>query len=113
MREWQDEIIFLHEIKPGTADRSYGIHVARLAGLPKPVTTRADEVLAMLEKDQISNDKISSLKDLPLFAADNEKPKKQSILLKTIRDINPNELTPRSALELIYSLKESELQERE
>ncbi|HFB2048125.1 MAG: DNA mismatch repair protein MutS [Hyphomicrobiaceae bacterium] len=113
VREWQDEIIFLHEIKPGTADRSYGIHVARLAGLPKPVTTRADEVLAMLEKDQISNDKISSLKDLPLFAADNEKPKKQSILLKTIRDINPNELTPRSALELIYSLKESELQERE
>ena len=50
VREWKDEIVFLHKVKPGAADRSYGIQVAKLAGLPKPVTARAGEVLALLEK---------------------------------------------------------------
>ena len=50
VREWQDEIVFLHKVKPGAADRSYGIQVAKLAGLPKPVTKRAAEVLELLEK---------------------------------------------------------------
>ena len=51
-KEWRDEIVFLHKVKPGAADRSYGIQVAKLAGLPKPVTARAGEVLALLEKSE-------------------------------------------------------------
>ena len=50
VREWRDEIVFLHKVKPGAADRSYGIQVAKLAGLPKAVTARAAEVLTLLEK---------------------------------------------------------------
>ncbi len=49
VREWRDEIVFLHKVRAGAADRSYGIQVAKLAGLPKPVTKRAGEVLATLE----------------------------------------------------------------
>ena len=70
VREWRDEIVFLHKVKPGAADRSYGIQVAKLAGLPKAVTARARDVLALLEK---ANDKAPDgealLADLPLFAA--------------------------------------------
>ncbi|MEN2495209.1 MAG: DNA mismatch repair protein MutS [Hyphomicrobiaceae bacterium hypho_1] len=114
VKEWKDEIVFLHKIKLGAADRSYGIHVARLAGLPTSVTTRANEVLALLEKDHMSNSGAGSLKDLPLFALEREKPtKKKSLLIETIRNVKPDELTPRSALELLYYLKEKELQERE
>ena len=70
VREWKDEIVFLHKVKPGAADRSYGIQVAKLAGLPKPVTKRAAEVLALLEKsDGKAPDGEALLGDLPLFAA--------------------------------------------
>ena len=114
VREWKDEIVFLHKIKPGAADRSYGIHVARLAGLPAAVTTRANEVLTMLEKDQASGASSGSLKELPLFAVAHDKPAiKAPLLLETIQNINPDELTPRSALELVYRLKEIERQESE
>ena len=70
VREWRDEIVFLHKVKPGAADRSYGIQVAKLAGLPKPVTARAAEVLALLEKSEgKAPDGEALLGDLPLFAA--------------------------------------------
>ena len=70
VREWNDEIVFLHKVKPGAADRSYGIQVAKLAGLPKPVTKRAAEVLELLEKaDRKAPDGEALLDDLPLFAA--------------------------------------------
>ena len=68
--DWQDEIVFLHKVKPGAASRSYGIQVAKLAGLPEPVLARAREVLTLLEKsDRRPKDQGGALDDLPLFAA--------------------------------------------
>ncbi len=119
VKEWKDQIVFLHKIKPGAADRSYGIHVARLAGLPASVTARANEVLVMLEKDQASSGSSGSLKDLPLFAAAKDVTATrasllhESLLHDELKSINPDELTPRAALELVYRLKEIERQERE
>ena len=70
VREWKDEIVFLHKIRPGAADRSYGIQVAKLAGLPAPVTKRAAEVLKLLEKTGGKPATGAALiEDLPLFAA--------------------------------------------
>ena len=69
MREWQDDVIFLHEVVPGVADRSYGIQVARLAGLPQPVIERASEVLERLEQDGQARAPKALIDDLPLFSA--------------------------------------------
>ncbi len=69
VKEWQSEVVFLHEVAQGTADRSYGIHVARLAGLPLAVTERAAEVLARLEAGEASSAPAALADDLPLFAA--------------------------------------------
>ena len=69
VREWHDEIVFLHKVKPGAADRSYGIQVAKLAGLPDQVVGRAREVLALLEKTESrKNARNGGLDELPLFA---------------------------------------------
>jgi DNA mismatch repair protein MutS len=107
IKEWQDEIIFLHQVARGQADRSYGVHVAKLAGLPEAVTRRASEILALLEQDQ----KAAALKtladDLPLFAA--TKPVavevKKDSLRERLATIDPDALTPREALEALYELK--------
>ncbi|MDE0704272.1 MAG: DNA mismatch repair protein MutS [Rhodospirillaceae bacterium] len=107
VREWQDEIVFLHEVAPGDAEASYGIHVARLAGMPAAVVARAEEVLATLEAgDQGAN--VSRLADdLPLFSAGAAEPPRpapsEAELL--LAEINPDELTPRAALEFLYRLK--------
>ena len=107
VKEWKDEIVFLHKVKPGAADRSYGIHVARLAGLPAAVTARATEVLELLEQEQTNGQGSAALDELPLFAATRE-----ALVVKTspvqdeLANINPDELTPRSALEFVYRLKE-------
>ena len=69
VKEWQNEVVFLHEVAPGAADRSYGIHVAQLAGLPAAVVSRAEEVLAALEKGEQSGAVSRLADDLPLFAA--------------------------------------------
>ena len=69
VKEWQNEVVFLHEVAPGAADRSYGIHVAQLAGLPAAVVARAEEVLAELEKGEQSGAVTRLADDLPLFAA--------------------------------------------
>ncbi len=107
VKEWKDEIVFLHKVKPGAADRSYGIHVARLAGLPTAVTVRAGEVLELLEKEQTSGKGSAALDELPLFAAVSEvQAPATSPLEDAMGDVNPDELTPRSALELVYRLKE-------
>ena len=107
VKEWKDEIVFLHKVKPGAADRSYGIHVARLAGLPASVTARANEVLKRLEDDQSSAKSGGALDDLPLFAATLEPSDVQPDVVREALDgINPDELTPRSALELLYRLKQ-------
>ena len=111
VREWRDEIVFLHKVKAGAADRSYGIQVAKLAGLPKAVTRRAGEVLATLEStDQRAAGGLATLAELPLFAASADKQApdapQASQLQKAVHDINPDELTPRAALEMLYKLKE-------
>ena len=69
VKEWQNQVVFLHEVAPGAADRSYGIHVAQLAGLPAAVVARAEEVLAELEKGEQSGAVTRLADDLPLFAA--------------------------------------------
>ncbi len=111
VREFQGEVIFLHEVAPGAADRSYGIQVAKLAGLPPAVLARAAEVLDMLEKTERSAEKGDLMDDLPLFTA--TRPASQPIarhgpdeLRQALDAILPDELTPRDALEAIYRLKQ-------
>src|SRR5436305_5444651 len=109
VKEWQGDVVFLHEVAAGTADRSYGIHVAKLAGLPAAVTSRAEEVLQILEKGEQGGALARLADDLPLFRAARPMPAapelKPSALEDMLRDIRPDELSPRDALELLYRLK--------
>jgi len=110
VKEWRDQIIFLHKVRPGAADRSYGIQVAKLAGLPGPVVKRAREVLARLEKSDRRRGNSDSLEDLPLFAHDPqaaESPGRDapSALELALDKLNPDELSPRAALDALYELK--------
>ena len=110
VKEWQGDVVFLHAVGPGTADRSYGIHVAKLAGLPAAVTARAEEVLQILEKGEQGGALARLADDLPLFRAARPQPApaaepQSSPLENALRDIRPDELSPREALELLYRLK--------
>jgi DNA mismatch repair protein MutS len=108
VREWQGEVIFLHEVGPGAADRSYGIQVARLAGLPTAVTERAAEVLSALERGEQEREKTNLADDLPLFTATRPRggaPAKPSAVEAALGEILPDGLTPREALDLLYRLK--------
>jgi DNA mismatch repair protein MutS len=109
VKEWQGDVVFLHEVAAGAADRSYGIHVARLAGLPKAAIARAEAVLASLEQGEQAGALTRLADDLPLFAATAAKAAapvvKASAAEAALKDINPDELTPRAALELLYRLK--------
>jgi DNA mismatch repair protein MutS len=108
VKEWQGEVVFLHEVGAGAADRSYGIHVARLAGLPAKVIDRAEAVLALLETSEQATGLARLVDDLPLFAAMAPKPRppaKSSAVEERLKAINPDELSARQALELIYHLK--------
>ena len=110
VREWKDEIIFLHEVVAGIADRSYGLHVARLAGLPGPVVARAEKILQRLEAGRAKTNSVASIDDLPLFASTLQAPpqrssERESRLEKRLAGVAPDELSPREALALIYELK--------
>jgi DNA mismatch repair protein MutS len=110
VKEWQNQVVFLHEVAPGSADRSYGIHVAQLAGLPAAVVARAEEVLAALEKGEQSGAVARLADDLPLFAAAPAWPAggsrpQESPVEKALEAVNPDELTPIQALELLYELR--------
>jgi DNA mismatch repair protein MutS len=110
VKEWQGEVVFLHEVAPGAADRSYGIHVAKLAGLPPAVIRRAEEVLATLETGEQSGALAQLAEDLPLFSAARRSPpavveRPISVAEATLDSLRPDELTPLQALELIYRLK--------
>jgi DNA mismatch repair protein MutS len=111
VKEWQNEVVFLHEVAQGAADRSYGIHVAQLAGLPAAVVSRAEEVLAALEKGEQSGAVSRLADDLPLFAAAPARPAggmakpPDSEVEKALSEVNPDELSPREALELLYTLR--------
>ncbi|MCX7366620.1 MAG: DNA mismatch repair protein MutS [Alphaproteobacteria bacterium] len=111
VKEWQKEVVFLHEVAPGAADRSYGIHVAELAGLPASAVARAEEVLEALEKGEQSGAVARLADDLPLFAAAPARPgggiakPKQSEVETALASVNPDELSPREALEMLYELR--------
>jgi DNA mismatch repair protein MutS len=113
VREWQGDVIFLHEVVPGAADRSYGIQVARLAGLPQAVIDRASEVLHLLEESERSDAHQRIVDDLPLFSVAPQRPVQKTApvppgaaeVLDRVRAILPDELTPREALDLLYELK--------
>jgi DNA mismatch repair protein MutS len=111
VKEWKEDIIFLHEVSIGTADRSYGIHVAKLAGLPLNVISRAKIILENLEKGEKAKVIENLTDDLPLFqnmatgfTDPEELPKSQ--LNSYLAEVNADNLTPREALDLIYKLKE-------
>jgi len=112
IKEWQGEVVFLHEVAPGTADRSYGIHVARLAGLPSPVLKRAEQVLKILESGGPGAGVTKLVDDLPLFSAAAQRsapppppPPPPSVVEEELRQLHPDELTPRQALDALYRLK--------
>ncbi len=110
VKEWEGDVIFLHEVIRGAADRSYGVQVAKLAGLPPSVVERAKQVLDVLEKGDREGDKKSAvIDDLPLFSS-TPPPKpvieKSNAMSDKMDSILPDELTPREALALIYELKD-------
>ena len=115
VKEWQGDVVFLHEVGPGAADRSYGIHVARLAGLPEAAVARAEEVLGALERGEQSGQATRVLvdlaEDLPLFAVSKPAPKaspvnpQEAATLEALRGLAPDSLTPKDALDALYRLK--------
>jgi DNA mismatch repair protein MutS len=107
VREWKGDVIFLHEIAPGSADRSYGIQVARLAGLPPTVVERAREVLRQLEETDRRSPVHTLIDDLPLFSAagPTAKSAEPDPVAAALDAVNPDELTPKEALEALYKLK--------
>ena len=110
VKEWQGDVVFLHEVGPGTADRSYGIHVARLAGLPDAVVGRAQEVLGELERGEQAGALARLADDLPLFQASRptagpSEKADPSAVETLLGETLPDELTPREALELLYRLR--------
>ena len=113
VKEWEGEVIFLHEVRKGAADRSYGVQVAQLAGLPQSVIERARVVLDALEKGEREGGATQKtlIDDLPLFSAARPAPPpraaKPSPVEGLLNDIHPDELTPREALIMLYKLKEA------
>ena len=105
-KEWQDGLVFLHDVQAGAADRSYGVQVAKLAGLPKSAVRRAEQVLKRLEADPKNAD------SLPLFAMAAPEPVREHIeetvseIDKLLAETDADALTPREALALIYRLKD-------
>jgi len=105
-REWKGDLVLLHEVATGPADRSYGIAVAKLAGLPPPVLARAKAVLAKLEEGRAATGGIAAgLDDLPLFAAAAQEEAAPDPVLAALAEVEPDALAPREALELVYRLK--------
>lgn len=110
VKEWQGEVIFLHEVIKGAADRSYGVQVAKLAGLPEAVVNRAHEVLAALEdKERKSGGSVRLINDLPLFSA-TPNPATATAQVSAVEDrlldTQPDDLSPKDALNLIYELRD-------
>ena len=106
VKEWKGDIVFLHAVGKGAADRSYGIHVGKLAGLPEAVINRAQSVLEMLQNGEQSGNLAKLSEDLPLFSTQNNTPQTiESTALKRLSEIDPDTLSPREALDALYALK--------
>jgi DNA mismatch repair protein MutS len=119
VKEWQGDVVFLHEVVPGSADRSYGIQVAKLAGLPAAVIERAKLMLAQLEAEDRTSPTRRLIDDLPLFSAAAHVAPAQpadptaAAVLGALATFNPDELSPREALQALYALKEAAAKPRE
>jgi DNA mismatch repair protein MutS len=110
VKEWQGEVVFLHEVVAGAADRSYGIQVAKLAGLPPSVIERAKLVLAQLEAEDRTSPARQLIDDLPLFtaarpAAEPQRDAALTALVDALAALHPDEMSPREAIEALYMLK--------
>jgi DNA mismatch repair protein MutS len=111
VKEWHGDVVFLHEVVPGAADRSYGIQVAKLAGLPASVIERAKLVLAQIEAEDRTSPARKLIDDLPLFAAARPAPatpqrdEALNVLVEALAALHPDEMSPREALEALYALK--------
>ena len=104
-RQWKGELVFLHEVSEGAAPGSFGLDVARLAGVPADVLARAAEILARLERGDAGKGAREALTELPLFAAAAPAPKAADALRARLAELHPDSLTPRAALDLLYELK--------
>ena len=115
VKEWNGDVVFLHEVGNGAADRSYGVQVAKLAGLPAAVLSRAKDVLHQLEKGEVAGKATKLIDDLPLFsvalAREAENSHHTSKIEEALKEINPDELSPKQALEELYRLKQLSLAE--
>ncbi len=111
VKEWHGDVVFLHEVVPGAADRSYGIQVAKLAGLPASVIERAKLVLAQIEAEDRTSPARKLIDDLPLFAAARppatapQRDEALTALVEALAALHPDEMSPREALEALYALK--------
>lgn len=110
VKEWKNDVIFLHEVGKGATDRSYGIHVARLAGLPTPVIKRAEQILSLLEDGKQSKTLSHLTDDLPLFSTlkgseDLENKASTSDVENVLKEFDPDSMTPKQALDALYQLK--------
>ena len=116
VKEWEGDVVFLHEVAAGAADRSYGIHVAKLAGLPAAALARSEEILQVLEQGEQASALTRLADDLPLFSAEVKKAaplaNKTSALEDRLAAVNPDELSPKEALELLYELRRLAEEER-
>ena len=106
IKEWNNTVVFLHKVVRGHANRSYGIHVAQLAGLPKAVIARAQNILELLSQSNKDNTPEQMVKDLPLFDITFEQtPTATSKLEESLNAVDPDALSPREALDVLYELK--------
>jgi DNA mismatch repair protein MutS len=104
--EHGDGIVFLHAVKEGPANRSYGLQVAQLAGVPREVIVKAREYLTALESDRDGRRAASAQTELPLFAREPERDVEADALIEELRSLNPDELSPKDALAALYRLKD-------
>ena len=104
VKQWKGEIVFLHEVGIGAIDRSYGIHVAKLAGIPSCVLERAEQVLSQLEEKKQEQKPLFD--ELPLFSVAMQSTyKKESAVETALKELNVDLISPREALDELYKLK--------
>ncbi|MEM8650360.1 MAG: DNA mismatch repair protein MutS, partial [Pseudomonadota bacterium] len=109
VKEWEGDVVFLHEVVPGTGNRSYGIQVAKLAGLPEAVVMRARDVLDQLENNERANSAKTLIDDLPLFSVSAQQQPTPVVqddeISQKLETISPDDMTPREAQQALYDLK--------
>lgn len=106
VKEWKGQVVFLHQVASGTADRSYGIHVAQLAGLPRDVTQRAKQILQQLQNGQGELTLVKPAAPLPLFDHVSSSPLQPDVLREAVDALDVDNMSPRAALDALYRLKQ-------